>query len=423
MIALELYHLLRGPDWPRPERSERWRKLQYWLLLFFEELLRDERSWSLVVVDDQDSEQEETVTARLGLLLLECGLLMSPATERYSIPTWFPLFRYIDCFAEGTAELLWDLSVKQWDARLLTIASEDLGVGVCGWLARTRLRHRHICDARPMLQTGELQYHQPPVSPKHPRLCPDFYAEGGQYGPALLEAKGAFGPPSSLGSHDRARGDKRSAQIPHGKLQVSNVDVVVGGQPVAADRFVIATSLNCQHDKRRGSPTKTFLVDPVRHDPDISPSDLPDLPIRLSYAKALCFGGAELFAVWLIEGMEWPSGMVEIETAVVETRLGRFVAFGLCPFGGLLALDEAVWLVLAAGQPNIRSGVHRALQDLDRRTERHEDAWVESQQIVVLNNGVALLLGGDVRHELRRSWMNWACSAAERDSFRSAEGM
>jgi hypothetical protein len=301
-----------------------------------------------------------------------------------SFRSWFALFRYATLFGGTAPALRLAAGSEDLDPRLLAVLAEEVAVGVCGVVAREVWCVQHLADVFPLLGS-DVALMTPPVDPAHPRERPDFIGLTPSHEAVFFESKGAVGTASTL----------RTART-KGKVQVRNVASQahphrrVNGTP-CADRVVVATHF-CIAGKHTRSETTTYVDDPpeadVHQERDRPPSDM---AVRLAYAKALNLGGAAGLGALLVGRSEWPAWTREQGT--IEVGGVQLVPLGEFPTGGWLAVEAGVWRALTAGPTDLLGGLERPLAGVGDilRKSREEPAARDSAQLVLLNNGIALL--------------------------------
>lgn len=334
--------------------------------------LTDSREWSLVLDPPAMSivkpDVAGKVRAPLHRILLEAGIALTKATSLWDSRAWFAVDRYFPVFQGTGPRLRLEASTDEMDPRLKAVLAEEVATGIACFFMREHMEIVHISDTAPLLKSGDCDF----IKDRDGDKRPDYFCLDEKKEVVLMESKGKIGTPSVI----------RNDVYQRGWTQITNVFPVNHHLRESCGRVVIGTTLTIdgQHSK---SDTTTLVKDP-RGTRGNSRNPDSDIPIRMSYAKALRFGGQDYLADLLIHrsrvlGMEFPLRKFGgLEVAI----------FGITPFGGFIgALASVVRVLKANSTSNIAQPIAEALGEFRRV---RDEARMEGDGYF-LPNGIAIL--------------------------------
>jgi hypothetical protein len=274
----------------------------------------------------------DRIRASLHRILIEAGIALTPATSVFDPRSWFALYRYGADFAGTAPRLRLYSGAAQKDPRHTGVCAEEVSTGITCYVLHEHLGLDHIADAYALVQSGDLEYVNPPSEERPDYFCLDYANEA-----VLAESKGAVGT--------RSRITRRID--PEGWGQLQNVRPLNHPLRAACGRVIVGTHV-CIDGQHGRSETTTILKDPVGERGANQPSES-DMPIRVSYAKALRFAGADIIADALLLRRRLTSTPLADELEVIEVDRFPLVIVGLSPMGDLVCMLEGI--VNAFGKP------------------------------------------------------------------------
>lgn len=308
---------------------------------------------------------------RIGLhrILIESGIALTQALSASDPRSWYAISRYGLDFAGTAPRLRFYNGATEKDPRLTGVASEEIATGITCYLLREHFNLDHITDAYAAIQSGDLEYVNPPSEKR-----PDYYCMDSNGDVVIAESKGSTGTRSSI----TARID------PEGWTQVTNVRPVNHPLRRSCGRIVIGTHL-CIDGLHPRTETTTIIKDP---DGDAGKNRNPqsDQIIRQSYAKVLRFVGQEGLADLLLAKRslgDFPNDLYQ------EIGGVPYVLIGSTPFGDLVGINKYVAETLFS---ETRFSLIDKLRDIliKYREDRHSlenRGYGLSNGIMILHNG------------------------------------
>lgn len=243
----------------------------------------------------------DALSFRCRDLLLASGILTTPARTASDMRAWGFFIESLSNFRRSNGRIRVSSDARDWDSTYQGHFSFRIGMGLAGLLLWRHYNVVHIADAEPFIgaaisrSTGPFRgsaLSSRGLYGADGKYKPDFFCLTADRKVVIAEAKGGFGPPSTL------KTDKAKAVD-----QARNVEPIGLKLRTTENRLVFATNLRREDETvREKGESSVSVVDATESTPVLSVPVTETALLRNAYAKILAFSGLAFLAHQVREG-------------------------------------------------------------------------------------------------------------------------